>query len=344
MPDNHLENGDSPELEALFDRVAHDTHVQEAPAAPIAAVVPAPSADGDSAELQALFDSVAAAPVAPPVVPTPAPDLSAAGDSPELEALFDSVAASVAPVAPPPPVVAQVTAAGDSPELEALFDSVASQAAVSADAPAAAAPVASADNMYSRVGQLTRKLHDALHELGYDKSLERAASAIPDAKDRLSYIATLTENAAERVLNATDRAQPHQTRLESGAAALASAWDKVFANQSSLEAFKALAKSTRGYLAEVPEHTHATSSELMEIVMAQDFQDLTGQVIKKVVEMVQHMEQELLSFLMEYQPEIKPDPTELHSLENGPVVNPANRTDVVTDQKQVDDLLASLGF
>ena len=311
MPDNHLENGDSPELEALFDRVAHDTHVQEAPAAPIAAVVPAPSADGDSAELQALFDSVAAAPVAPPVVPTPAPDLSAAGDSPELEALFDSVA---------------------------------SQAAVSADAPAAAAPVASADNMYSRVGQLTRKLHDALHELGYDKSLERAASAIPDAKDRLSYIATLTENAAERVLNATDRAQPHQTRLESGAAALASDWDKVFANQSSLEAFKALAKSTRGYLAEVPEHTHATSSELMEIVMAQDFQDLTGQVIKKVVEMVQHMEQELLSFLMEYQPEIKPDPTELHSLENGPVVNPANRTDVVTDQKQVDDLLASLGF
>lgn len=344
MPDNHLENGDSPELEALFDRVAHDTHVQEAPAAPIAAVAPAPSADGDSAELQALFDSVAAAaPVAPPVVPAPAPDLSAAGDSPELEALFDSVAASVTPVAPPP-VAAPVTASGDSPELEALFDSVASQAVVSADAPAAAAPAAAADNMYSRVGQLTRKLHDALHELGYDKSLERAASAIPDAKDRLSYIATLTENAAERVLNATDRAQPHQTRLETGAAALAGDWDKVFANQSSLEAFKALAKSTRGYLAEVPEHTHATSSELMEIVMAQDFQDLTGQVIKKVVEMVQHMEQELLSFLMEYQPEIKPDPTELHSLENGPVVNPANRTDVVTDQKQVDDLLASLGF
>ena len=60
--------------------------------------------------------------------------------------------------------------------------------------------------MYTRVGQMTRKLHDALHELGYDKSLERAASTIPDAKDRLAYIASLTENAAMRALNATDQA------------------------------------------------------------------------------------------------------------------------------------------
>ncbi|MCG9005942.1 protein phosphatase CheZ, partial [Laribacter hongkongensis] len=97
-------------------------------------------------------------------------------------------------------------------ELQSLFEQVAADYHIPPEALGQITEtIGQAEQMYSRVGQLTRKLHDALHELGYDKSLERAASAIPDAKDRLSYIATLTENAAERALNATDRAQPHVT-------------------------------------------------------------------------------------------------------------------------------------
>ncbi len=300
---------------------------------------------GDSPELEALFDSIATQNRAPAAAPAP---VDIGGDSPELQALFDTVVtqthtASVlsAPVAPAP-----ADTSGDSDELQALFDTVAAEFSPPDDTPAAAIASpsnASAGEMYSKVGQLTRKLHDALHELGYDKSLERAASAIPDAKDRLSYIATLTENAAERALNATDRAQPHQDDLESEAQGLSQRWDKLYANQLSVEEFKALGQATRAYLSAVPAHTQATKHELMEIVMAQDFQDLTGQVIKKVVEMVQGMERELLSFLMEYQPEIRIEPDH-EGLENGPVVNAAGRTDVVTNQQQVDDLLASLGF
>lgn len=300
---------------------------------------------GDSPELEALFDSIATQNRAT-TAPAPA-DID--GDTPELQALFDSVATQTAaqPVPAASPVPSPVDTSGDSPELQALFDTVAAEFSTPDDN-ASSAPAApshtSAGEMYSKVGQLTRKLHDALHELGYDKSLERAASAIPDAKDRLSYIATLTENAAERALNATDRAQPHQDDLEHGAQDLAQRWDKVYANQLSLEEFKALSQATRTYLSSVPAHTHATKHELMEIVMAQDFQDLTGQVIKKVVEMVQGMERELLAFLMEYQPETRLEPVQDHGLENGPVVNAAGRTDVVTNQQQVDDLLASLGF
>ncbi|MCG8998568.1 protein phosphatase CheZ, partial [Laribacter hongkongensis] len=179
--------------------------------------------------------------------------------------------------------------------------------------------------------------------LGYDKSLERAASAIPDAKDRLSYIATLTENAAERALNATDRAQPHVTALEQQAGELAGQWQRAVNNQLSVDEFRTLALQSRDYFTRVPAQTQKVSAELMEIVMAQDFQDLTGQVIKKVVDMVQIMEHELLTFLMEYQPEVRIE-AEPGVLENGPVVNPTGRTDVVTNQQQVDDLLASLGF
>ncbi len=203
--------------------------------------------------------------------------------------------------------------------------------------------IGQAEQMYSRVGQLTRKLHDALHELGYDKSLERAASAIPDAKDRLSYIATLTENAAERALNAIDRAQPHVTALEQQAGELAGQWQRAVNNQLSVDEFRTLALQSRDYFTRVPAQTQKVSAELMEIVMAQDFQDLTGQVIKKIVEMVQLMEHDLLDFLMDYQADSPPALASSQS-GHGPVVSPDKHTDVVTDQQQVDDLLASLGF
>jgi len=252
---------------------------------------------------------------------------------------------------------------GDSPELEELFDSIAQQAqpheevakpattvntadaaeAATSFLAAASAVVIDPSNMYEQIGQLTRKLHDTMQAMGYDKSLESMAEAIPDAKDRLSYIATLTESAAERVLNATDVARPIQDGLGARAAELSSRWNLVFNNQLSVADFKQLAEETRHYLTSVPEQTGATSAQLLEIVMAQDFQDLTGQVIKKMMDMFKGIEHELVSFLIAYSPsdkkaEISP------SLLNGPVINPEGRSDVVTSQQQVDDLLESLGF
>ena len=314
MPDHFLESGDSPDLEALFDQV-----VSSRQAPPVAAPPVADSGNGDSPDLQALFDEVSASCQQQPV-------------------------AAATPAAAPPAAPGQLTETGDSPELQSLFEQVAADYHIPPEAIGQITEtIGQAEQMYSRVGQLTRKLHDALHELGYDKSLERAASAIPDAKDRLSYIATLTENAAERALNATDRAQPHVTALEQQAGELAGQWQRAVNNQLSVDEFRTLALQSRDYFTRVPAQTQKVSAELMEIVMAQDFQDLTGQVIKKVVDMVQIMEHELLTFLMEYQPEVRIE-AEPGVLENGPVVNPTGRTDVVTNQQQVDDLLASLGF
>jgi chemotaxis protein CheZ len=258
---------------------------------------------------------------------------------------------------------------GDSDELQALFDSIVNantQTASPAPAPAPAAsePAAMADDdkaglsalgsnmeeparsMFASIGQLTRKVHDALRELGFDKSLERAASTIPDARDRLAYVATLTEQAANRTLNAVDIAQPLQNKIESETDALAGEWDKVFANQMSVEEFKQLAHRTRDYLKSTANNVRGTNEQLLEIMMAQDFQDLTGQVIKKIVEMAKEMEGGLLEFLVEFSPSAgtKPDGDAEQALENGPVYNAEGRTDVVTSQEQVDDLLASLGF
>lgn len=271
---------------------------------------------GDSADLQALFDSIAAQPGQRPA--------AGAAKEPRVE------------------VVGGTATMGDSPELEALFDSVAGQAARPAGAEeGAAAP--GHDNVFQRLGQMTRQLHDTLRELGYDRALEEAAKAIPDARQRLAYVAQMTEQAASRVLNATDIARPIQDGLQAEAAALSGRWDRLFGGDLSVDEFKALAGDTRNYLDGVPARTAATNEQLMEIMMAQDFQDLTGQVIKKIVDLAQRMETELLQVLLEAMPkDMKFEAPE--GLLNGPVMNADGRTDVVANQEQVDDLLESLGF
>lgn len=260
------------------------------------------------------------------------------GDSEELEALFDSIVranADAAPAAPAPepepqPVVVEEVAA----------PAAATPAAPTADISELSEP---ARAMFTHIGQLTRRLHDTLRDLGYDSELEKAASAIPDARDRLSYIATLTEQAAEKTLNAIDLAKPLQDHIETESNRLNGQWDKLFANQLSIEEFKQLVQQTREHLKKSEDYSRQSNERLLEIMMAQDFQDLTGQVIKKVVEMAKEMESHLLGFLLEHTPQgVKhvDDP----NLMNGPVINADGRTDVVTNQQQVDDLLESLGF
>lgn len=240
-------------------------------------------------------------------------------DSDDLEALFDSIVAGSP----------EVAAAGAEPK-----------PAATATAQEAALP-AGPDTVFNKIGHMTRALHDTLRELGLDKNLEKAASSIPDARDRLKYIAAMTEQAAERVLNATDGAQPVVAKMESEAQTLAAEWQKLFDNKLDVEQFRQLATQTHAYLVEVPKQAKATNAYLMEIVMAQDFQDLTGQVIKKIMEVTQQMEQQLVELLLENAPpSVKHD----SGLLNGPVINASGRADVVTSQDQVDDLLESLGF
>lgn len=250
-----------------------------------------------------------------------------------------------------------VLAADDTDDLEALFDSIAAEhrnaqgaqgpAPTTSPESAAEAPAPAAANreaaLLTKLGQLTRTLHESLRELGYDRLVEQAAASIPDARERLTYVATMTERAAERVLNATDAARPLQDALSDEATGLAAEWRNVYAGRVGVEEFKALAGSTVAFLERVPQNTRATSAQLMEIVLAQDFQDLTGQVIKRINELAHHFEQQLLKLLLESTPE-EQRPPGAEGLLNGPVVNPDRAGEVVHTQAQVDDLLESLGF
>lgn len=199
------------------------------------------------------------------------------------------------------------------------------------------------EDMISRIGHMTRTLHDSLSALGYDKVLEQVAQEIPDARDRLNYVARMTEQAAERVLNATDLATPLQSDLSDRAAALKLRWQEVMEKSALKSEYDSVVHETLDYLSLADKNTAETKSLLMDIMMAQDFQDLTGQVIKKITTLVQDLERQLVQVLVDFSPAVAKK-EEQPSLLNGPQIDPNNTIDVVANQEQVDDLLDSLGF
>jgi len=204
-------------------------------------------------------------------------------------------------------------------------------------------PAVQSSVMIDQIGHMTRTLHEALRELGLNKKIEKVATSIPDARDRLNYVATLTQQSAERVLNATEAAQPLVENMEVEAHRLSRQWQMMFDKQLDVEQFKKLASQTHVFLQDVPKQTKATHAYLMEIMMAQDFQDMTGQVIKKIIEITENMERQLLALLLENAPDkVKKMPDS--ELLNGPAISHDGNKDVASNQQRVDDLLESLGF
>ena len=213
---------------------------------------------------------------------------------------------------------------------------------------AVAADGVSNDEVLVRVGHMTRALHDSLRGLGLDKLVEKAASDIPDARDRLDYVARLSEQAAKRVLDATDTAGPMQDAVESRSADVRTSWQALLDKDAAGAAagaqdWRALAERTVAMMAENERAATATRAELMNIMLAQDFQDLTGQVIGRITGIAQNLEKQLVQVLIDFAPdEIKRELD--NGLLNGPQIKPEGNLEVVANQGQVDDLLDSLGF
>lgn len=215
------------------------------------------------------------------------------------------------------------------------------QAAAAAAVTGTAAMTDPNEEFLSRIGHMTRALHENLRGLGLDKLIERAAEDIPDARDRLDYVARLSEDAAQKVLNATDEAGPLQDSISKDAKELSASWQALLDGQGEGD-WRELAQRTIAAMAAASEATSATKGHLMDIMMAQDFQDLTGQVIKRVTSIAQNLEKQLVQTLIDFAPqELKKDIDS--GLLNGPQID-KSADGIVADQGQVDDLLDSLGF
>ena len=199
------------------------------------------------------------------------------------------------------------------------------------------------EEAFARLGSITREMHEALTVLGGNQ-LHSIVEEIPNARDRLAYVGKMTEDAANKVLTLVEKAKPECDDLSTRGLELSQSLTRMAGTQDmSVDRAKGLLTVCGKFAESTAKFAGDQANVLSDIMMAQDFQDLSGQVIKKVVALAQDLESQLMSVLIETMPGEKRTES-VNTLLNGPVINAVGRDDVVCNQEQVDDLLESLDF
>ena len=202
--------------------------------------------------------------------------------------------------------------------------------------------------LYDEIGKLTRQLHSALTEFHVDSRLvELTNNDIPDAKERLNYVIDMTEQAANKTMDAVEESLPLANALITNIKDVQPDWDRLMRRDLDLTKFKKLCFDIQDMMQRSSHDSERLRELLNQILMAQDFQDLTGQMIRRVITLVHEVESNLISMLTlfgEQSPENETASNQSKIEAEGPIVNADSREDVVTGQDEVDDLLSSLGF
>jgi chemotaxis protein CheZ len=175
-----------------------------------------------------------------------------------------------------------------------------------------------------------------------------AKEEIPDARDRLEYVMAKTELAANKTMDAVERSLPIADKLHESLLLIRPTWNELMKGRIELSEFKALCHRVDDLLSQIEGDSTELRSQLTEILMAQDFQDLTGQIITRVITLVREVEERLVDILtafgVEKAEEESGDTKKASTEAEGPILNPHEREDAVSSQDDVDDLLSSLGF
>lgn len=206
--------------------------------------------------------------------------------------------------------------------------------------------------LFTEVGKLTRQLHDSMTSFQLDERLAGLMkSDLPDAKSRLEYVIEETEKAANSTMDAVEKSMPIAEQLDKRLSAIMPEWRKLMSRQIELGEFKHLCVELDALLVDAANDSKALNDMLTQVLMAQGYQDITGQVITRVIELVKEVEEHLVQVLDTFgdladktnQPQSVTKEDEKVKAE-GPIINAAERQDVVNNQDEVDDLLSSLGF
>lgn len=213
-------------------------------------------------------------------------------------------------------------------------------------------------NLFRELGKMTRQLHDALNSFAVDSRIVSMAECdIPDAKARLNHVITMTEDSANRTLAAVEDTLPIAAQLEEQANTLHEKWSRFRNKDMNVGEFRDMSVEIDEFLDVTRGRAGAIHSNLSEVMMAQGFQDLTGQIIRRVISLVQEVEDnmvELIRLSGASQSGVK-------TQSRNPVAETAHEEAVmrgfgpqvpgiednggsVSGQDEVDDLLSSLGF
>ena len=205
------------------------------------------------------------------------------------------------------------------------------------------APPLTKEEAFARLGSITREMHEALTVLGGNQ-LHSIVQEIPNARDRLAHVGKMTEDAANKVLTLVETAKPQCDDLSTRGEELGKSLTRMAAaDDLSVERARGLMVVCGKFAERTSQFANTQSEVLSDIMMSQDFQDLSGQVIKKVIDIITRTEMQLVQLLLDSSPEqskaVEAEFTgETHQLQ-GP-----QTAETALKQDDVDDLLASMGF
>lgn len=202
-------------------------------------------------------------------------------------------------------------------------------------------------SLFQEFGKLTRQLHDTLNSFGLDEKIaDLTQRDIPDAKERLNYVIAMTEQSANTTLNAVESLLPETDRLLARTADLSAQWARFRQREMPVEEFRRLTQTLSDHFAQTQTYLDDSQNRLNEVLMAQSFQDLTSQIIRRVIQLVHDLEVSMVEIIRisgsrrTSEAEVAaPTATE----PCGPCV-PGLDQNAVHNQDDVDALLSSLGF
>ena len=202
--------------------------------------------------------------------------------------------------------------------------------------------------VYQELGKLTRELHSTLCGIEIDDRMaDLAHHEIPDAKERLNYVIEMTDRAAHKTLGAVEKAIPICDEIVASTSDIRDKWKKFVSRDMNADEFRAMAREIGSYLDASSDQTGLLRESLNDILMAQDFQDLTGQTIRRVINLVQELEESLVAIIRLSSPGKYTEAEERGRNKEGlqgPQIPGREDSDAMKSQDEVDDLLSSLGF
>jgi len=211
------------------------------------------------------------------------------------------------------------------------------------------------ENLYQEIGHLTRALHESIKNFKLDNNVSGAASDIDEAHEGLSYVVEMTAKAANKTMDKVDESMPLSEAISNEALEIQQEWNRFLNKEMSASEFRSLTKRISVFLDHTDKNTRKLNGNLSDILLAQDFQDLTGQVIQRITTMITDVESRLVNLVamaghVDQMTGIKHSDLEIENKESdpnkgvGPQLNADDNEDVASNQDEVDDLLSSLGF
>ncbi|MGK0382284.1 MAG: chemotaxis protein CheZ [Flavobacteriales bacterium] len=211
--------------------------------------------------------------------------------------------------------------------------------------------------LFAEVGKLTRQLHDSLNNFQLvPRIINMANEDIPNAQTRLNYVIEATEEAANKTMDLVDSCMPIAENMHNGIVNILPQWNKLMSRELQLGEFNILVNEMDSFLKDGNDESAKLTGLLSEVLLAQGYQDLTGQIIRRVIELVKEVEDNLVymltmfggvepkdSFRVVEKPNKSQNEADIIKAE-GPILDADSREDVASNQDDVDDLLSSLGF